>query len=173
VAKRASLELRVSLAGALDGAHEAQEQRDRQTKLASEKECLLQSISEELRVALAKFKDAEDEIARLVVKLQREHDRRVRKTKELLVEQVRIQNCYKSEMHRIGREAKDAQEQLSALYDVLSRLDAGGRSSLGRICSPRHRLGTTQPCGTGQPPPEPILDIGTPPVCPDSGPTSP
>jgi hypothetical protein len=38
--ERATLELRVSLAGSLDGAREAQEQRDRQTKLASEKECL-------------------------------------------------------------------------------------------------------------------------------------
>jgi hypothetical protein len=75
-----------------------------------------------LRAALAKLKDAEDEIARLVVELRRERDRRVRKTKELLVEQIRIQNCYKSVMHRIGREAKDVQEQLSALYDVLSRL---------------------------------------------------
>jgi DNA repair exonuclease SbcCD ATPase subunit len=173
-AERASLELRVSLTGALDGAREAQEQWDRQTKLASDKECLLQSTSEELQVALAKLKDAEDEIARLVVKLQRERDRRVRETKVLLDEQVRIQNRYKSEMHRIIREAKDAHEQLNALYDVLSRLGAGERSSLGGICSPRQRLETTQPCDTGQPPPpEPILDIGTPPVCPNSEPSSP
>jgi hypothetical protein len=90
-AARAALMLRVGLAGALDGARDAREQRDRQGQLASEQEWLVQSTTKELQVAQARLEEAEDEIERLSAELQREDDWRDHKTKELLEEQARIQ----------------------------------------------------------------------------------
>ncbi|KAI0247415.1 hypothetical protein BJV78DRAFT_1245566 [Lactifluus subvellereus] len=173
-AEKTTVKLRVGYVGALEGARRAREKLACQKKLVAEKDCIIQSTTEDLRVALARFKDAEDEIARLSTELQREHDRRVRETKELLDEQVRIQDRHKAETHRIGMQAEDAQEQLSALYDVLSRLRAGRRSR-GGIRSRRPRSDRTQPYDTGQPPlpPEQTLDTGILPVGLVSKPSSP
>ncbi|KAI0247768.1 hypothetical protein BJV78DRAFT_890530 [Lactifluus subvellereus] len=160
-AEKTILMLRVGQAGADEGARRAREKLACQERLVGEKDCIIQSTTEDLRVALARFKDAEDKIARLSTELQREHDRRVRETKELLDEQVRTQDRHKAETHRISMQAEDAQEQLSALYDVLSRLRAGNRSR-GGIRSRRPRSDRTQPYDTGQPPPPPeqTLDAG-------------
>ncbi|KAI0247774.1 hypothetical protein BJV78DRAFT_1242493 [Lactifluus subvellereus] len=164
-AEKTILMLRVGQAGADEGARRAREKLACQERLVGEKDCIIQSTTEDLRVALARFKDAEDKIARLSTELQREHDRRVRETKELLDEQVRTQDRHKAETHRISMQAEDAQEQLSALYDVLSRLRAGNRSR-GGIRSRRPRSDRTQPNDTGQPPPPPeqTLDTGILPV---------
>lgn len=90
-AVRAALMLCVGLAGALDGARDAWEQRDRQAQLASEQEWLIRSTTKELQVAQARLEEAEDEIERLSAELQCEGDWRDHKTKELLEEQARIQ----------------------------------------------------------------------------------
>jgi chromosome segregation ATPase len=165
-AEKATVNLRIRLADALNGARHALEQRDRQAKLASEKECLVQSTAEELRVALAKITDAEDEITRLHARIRRERDRQVREMKELLDEQARMQDRHEADVHQMSRQAQDAQVQLNRLYQILSRIDSGSQSSFGELRLPRHRsrTRTTESRGTGQPPES--LDISTPPISP-------
>ena len=81
-------------------------------------------------MAHVRLKCAEDKITHLNAKLQRERDRRLRKTKELLDEQVTVQDRHESEIHRLKQEAQDAQEQLDTLRGAMSQRHADGRSPL-------------------------------------------
>jgi hypothetical protein len=171
-AEKATVNLRMHLADALDGAHVAREQRDRQAMLASENECLVQSTAEELGVVLAKLKDAKDEIARLDARMRRERDRRVREMKELLDEQAMMQDRHNADVHQISRQAQDAQVQLNRLYDILSRVESGSQSSFGEIRLPRHRPRTRTNDARDIDQPPPTLEVGTPPISPASQPTS-
>ena len=155
--------LRADLVTAKDRARSLQEQLDSQTRLASSKDYIIQSITEESRL---KLEVTEDEIARLRRELGREHDRRLRETKELLDERARTQDRHEAEMHLIAQEARDAQDQLATLRDVLSRRRADVRFPLVRAHSSGHRHPTTELVDTDQPPlpPEQILDAGNPPV---------
>ena len=155
--------LRADLVTAKDRARSLQEQLDSQTRLASSKDYIIQSITEESRL---KLEVTEDEIARLRRELGHEHDRRLRETKELLDERARTQDRHEAEMHLIAQEARDAQDQLATLRDVLSRRRADGRFPLVRAHSSGHRHPTTELVDTDQPPlpPEQILDAGNPPV---------
>ncbi len=157
--------LRADFRAAMDRVHNVQEQLDCQTELASGKDHIIQSITEESQVARVRLKYAENKIAHLNVKLQREHDRRLRKTKELLDEQARVQNRYESEIRCLKQEAQDAQEQLDTLRDAMSKLCRDGRSPLNQPEDHSYRQPTTWPYNTGQPPlpPEQIHDPGTPP----------
>ncbi len=151
--------LRADLKATMDRVHYVQEQLDRQTELASGKDHIIQSITEESQVAHVRLKYAEDKIAHLDAKLQRERDRRLRKTKELLDEQARIQNRHESEIRCLKQEAQDAQQQLDTLQD------ADGQSPLNQPEDHSYRQPTTWPYYTGQPPlpPEQIHDPDIPP----------
>jgi hypothetical protein len=155
--------LRADLAAAMD-------HLDRQTEAASSKDNIIQSVTEKSQVAHVRLKYAEDKIAQLNAKLQHERDRRHRKTKELLDEQVRVQDLHESEIIRLKQEAQDAQEQVDTLIGVMSELHADGRSPLGDDPSARHQEPTTRPYDNCQPPlpPERIQDTGTgtPPISP-------
>ena len=142
------------------------EHLDRQTEVASSKDDIIQSVTEKSQVAHVRLKYAEDKITRLNAKLQSERDRRHRKTKELLDEQVRAQDRHESEIRRLKQEAQDAQEQLVSLRSTMSRLHADGRSPLDRDHSALYRQPTTRSNDTCQPPlpPERIPDTGTPPT---------
>jgi chromosome segregation ATPase len=155
--------LRADLVTAKDRARSLQEQLDSQTRLASSKDYIIQSITEESRL---KLEVTEDEIARLRRELGHEHDRRLRETKELLDERARTQDRHEAEMHLIAQEARDAQDQLATLRDVLSRRRADGRFPLVRAHSSGRRHPTTELVDNGLPPlpPEQILDAGNPPV---------
>jgi hypothetical protein len=159
--------LRADLTAAMDRVRSIQEQLDRQTELASGKDHIILSVTEESQVARIRLKYAEDKIERLNAKLKRERDRRRRETKELLDEQVRVQNRHESEMRHLKQEVQDAQEQLR---DTTSRHRAQGRSPLDRDHAPCCRQSTTGQYDTGQPPlpPEQNLDTGTPPINLDS-----
>jgi len=117
------------LVTAKDRARSLQDQLDSQTRLASSKGYIIQSITEESRL---KLKAKEVKIARLRRELRHEHDRRLKKreTKELLDERARTQDRHEAEMHLIAQEARDAQEQLATLRDVLSRRRADGQFPL-------------------------------------------
>lgn len=162
--------LREELTAVLDHICSVQEQLDRQTELASGKDCIIQSVTEESQVARVRLKYAEDKIEHLNAKLKRERDRRLRETKELLDEQVRVQNRHESEMCHLRQEAQDVQEQLDTLRDTTLQLRAQGRSPLDRDHPPRCRQPTTGHYDTGQPPlpPEQNLDTGTLPTNIDS-----
>jgi len=71
-AKTTAFNLRADLATAMAQARVVEEQLDRQTKLASGKDLVIQSITEESQVLHTKLKD---EIARLDAELRRERDR--------------------------------------------------------------------------------------------------
>ena len=159
--------LRADLTTVMDRVRTVQEQLDRQTELASSKDHIILSVTEESQVARIRLKYAEDKIERLKAKLKRERDRRLRETKELLDEQVRVQNRHESEMRHLKQEVQDAQEQLR---DTTSRLRAQGRSPLDHDHPPCCRQPTTGRYDTGQPPlpPEQNLDTGTPPINLDS-----
>lgn len=139
---------------------------DRQTEVASSKDHIIQSVTEESQVAHVRLKYAEDKITHLNAKLQRERDRRLRKTKELLDEQISVQNG-QSEIHRLKQEAQDVQEQLDTLR-AMSRLHADIRSPSDHGHSARYLQSTTGPYDACQPPlpPERIHDTGTPPTSP-------
>jgi hypothetical protein len=122
--------LRADLTAAMDHVRNIQEQLNRQAALLSDKDRTIRSISEESQVAHVKLKNAENKIADLNAKLQRGRDLRHRKTKELLDEQVRVQDRHQSEMRRLTQEAQNAQEQLDILEDELSRLRADRQSTL-------------------------------------------
>ena len=94
--------LRADLTAAMD-------RLDRQAEVASSKDHIIQSATDESQVAHVKLKYAEDKITHLNAKLQRERDRRRRKTKELLDEQVRFQDLHESEIRRLKQEALDEQ----------------------------------------------------------------
>jgi len=94
--------LRADLTAAMD-------RLDRQAEVASSKDHIIQSATEESQVAHVKLKYTEDKIMHLNAKLQRERDRRRRKTKELLDEQVRFQDLHESEIRRVEQEALDEQ----------------------------------------------------------------
>jgi len=94
--------LRADLTAAMD-------HLDRQTEAASSKDHIIQSVTEKSQVTHVRLKYAEDKITHLNAKLQRERDRRLRKTKELLDEQVRVQDRLESEIHRLKQDARDAQ----------------------------------------------------------------
>jgi chromosome segregation ATPase len=127
--------LRADLTAAMD-------HLDRQTKVVSTKDHIIQSVTEESQVARVRLKYAEDKITHLNAKLQRERDRRLRKKEELLDE--------------IRRLKQDAQEQLDTLRHEAATLHpphADGRSLL-------YRQPTTRPYDTCQLPP------ATPPISP-------
>ena len=159
--------LRADLTAVMDRVRNIQEQLDRQTELASGKDHTILSVTEESQVARIRLKYAGDKIERLNAKLKRERDRRLRETKELLGEQVRVQNRHESEMRHLKQEVQDAQEQLR---DTTSRLCAQGRSPLDHDHPPYCQQPTTGRNVTGKPPlpPEQNLDTGTPPIDPDS-----
>ena len=140
----------------------AMDRLDRQMEDASSKEHTIQSVTEESQVAHVRLKYAEDKIMHLNAKLQRERDRR-RKTKELLEEQVLVQDSHEAEIHRLKQEAQDAQEQLDTLLGMMSQLHADGISLLNLDCSACYRQPTTRPCDTCEPPlpPERIHNTGT------------
>jgi hypothetical protein len=110
----------------------AAEHLDRQ---AEAKDRIIQSITEKSQVAHVRLKYAEDKITHLNAKVQSERDRRHRKTKDLLVEQVRVQDLHESEIRRLKQEAQDAQEQLDSLRGTISELRANERSPLD-TCQP-------------------------------------
>jgi chromosome segregation ATPase len=99
----------------------AEQEHETLKALASGKDHNIQSITEESQVAHVRLKNAEYKIARLNAKLQREHDRLLRKRKEWSDEQVRVQDRHESEMHRLTQEAQNAQEQLGALNAKVQR----------------------------------------------------
>jgi hypothetical protein len=90
---------------------------DRQTEVASSKDHIIQSVTEESQVAHVRLKYAEDKITHLIAKVQRERDRRLRKTKELLDEQLRVQDRHESEIHRFRQEAHDAQARVQDSHE--------------------------------------------------------
>ena len=165
-AKSTISKLRADLTTAMERARTVQEQLDSQKELVLANDCTIQSVTEESQQAHRKLKVADNEIAHLGTELRQERDRRVRETKELLDERARIQDRYEAEMHLIARDARDAQEQLIALRDELSRLRTGGQSPLHCAHPYSYRHPTTAPVDrdTGQPPlpPEPCFDTGTP-----------
>ena len=123
---------------------------DRQTEVASSKDHIIQSATEESQVAHVRLKYAEDKITHLKAKLQRERDRRLRKTKELSDEQIRVQNG-QSEIHRLKQEAQDVQEQLNTLQ-AMSQLHADARSPSDHGHSAHYRQPTAGPYDACQPP---------------------
>ena len=142
----------------------AMDRLDCQMEVASSKDHTIQSVTEESQVVHVRLKYAEDKIIHLNAKLQRERDRRLRKTKELLEEQVWVQDSHEAEIHRLKQEAQDAQEQLDNLRGMMSQLHADGLSPLNHDRSACYRQPTTRPCDTCEPPlpPERIHDTGTP-----------
>jgi hypothetical protein len=111
-AEKSVFKLRADLTAATDCVRHVQEQLDGQMVLALDKDDVIQSITEESQVARVKLKNAEDKAARLDAKLRRRHDRRLRETKLLFEEQVKVQDLHESELRRLSKEAKDAREQL-------------------------------------------------------------
>ena len=163
-AKRTASKLRADLTTAMEQARTVQEQLDSQKNLASAKDYTIRSVTEQSQQARSKFKAAEDEIAHLGTELRQERDRRLRETKQLLDERANIQGRHEAEMHIIAQEAGDAQEQLIALRDELSRLRTGGQSSLHCAHPSSYRHPTTAPVDTCQTPlpPEPCFDSSSP-----------
>ena len=133
--------LRADLAAAMD-------HLGRQTEVASSKDEIIQSVTEKSQVAHVRLKYAENKITHLNAKLRQERDRRHHKTKELLDEQVKVQDRHESEIRRFKEEAQDAQEQLDDLRNAMSELHADRRSLLGRDNSACYRQPITQPCDT-------------------------
>lgn len=109
----------------------AMEHLDRQTET---KDRIIQSVTEKSQVAHVRLKYAEDKITYLNAKVQKERDRRHRKTSELLAEQVRVQERHESEIRRLEQEVHDTQEQLDSLRGM-SDLQPDGRSLLD-TCQP-------------------------------------
>jgi hypothetical protein len=122
--------LRADFTAVMDRVRDLQDQVDRRTKLASDKDDIIQSITEESQVARVRLKYAEDKIAYLSVKLQHERDRRHRKVKELLDEQARVQDSHESEVRRLKQEAQDTQEQLE---DEQARVQDRHESEVRRL----------------------------------------
>ena len=168
-AEATAVKLRADLKAALDRARNVQEQLNKQMKLASSKEHVIQSITKQSQVAHTKLKGAEDEIARLGAELRHEHDRWLCERKELLDERVKVQDSHEADIHRITQGAQAAQAELDALRDVQSRIRAHGHSSLDVVVyPPRCQPPTNEPVDTGQRllPPERILDTGPRPLSP-------
>ena len=103
-------------------ARDVREQLDRQTSLLLDKDCAIQSITEESQVAHVRLKNAEKKIACLITKLQYARDLRHRKMQKLLDEQARAQDRHKSEMRRVTQDAQDAQERLGILQEDMEKL---------------------------------------------------
>ncbi|KAH9971214.1 hypothetical protein BGW80DRAFT_501089 [Lactifluus volemus] len=87
--------------------------------------------------------------------------------KEILDGQVEMRERHRTDMLRIGSEAKDAQVQLDGLFDVLSRFGARNgdkkRSSFGKIRPFRRRPRMNALLrDTGQPPPLLELNLDPP-----------
>jgi hypothetical protein len=164
-AEATACKLRADLRAAMDRTRDIQEQLNKQTKLASSKEHVIQSITKQSQVAQIKLKGAQDDIARLGAELRQEHDRRLRERKELLDERVRIQDSHEADIYRIAQGAQAAQAKLDALRDVQSRIRARGHSSPDVIYPPslRYRPPTTEPVDTAQLPlpPEETHEPGT------------
>jgi chromosome segregation ATPase len=154
--------LRADLAAATDRVRNVQEQLDHEIEVASGKDSVIQSITEESRWTYTRLRLSKDMIKRRD-KLLDERDRRLREMKELLDEKAMIQDRCESEMRRLKQEA---QEQLDTLRDALSQLRPDRRSPLDNDHRLRYQPPTTWPYDTGQPslPPERILDTGTPPI---------
>lgn len=165
-AKKTVSKLRADLTTTIERARAVQEQLDSQKELAAAKDCTILSVSEESQQTHRKLKVAEDGIAQLGGELRQERDRRLRETKELLDERTRIQDRHEAEMRLIAQDARDAQEQLIALRDELSRLRTGGQSPLhcARPYGYRHPITARADCDTGPPPlpPELRFDTDTP-----------
>ena len=119
--------LRADLTAAMD-------HLDRQTEVASSKDHIIQSVTEKSQVAHVRLKYAEDKITHLNAKLQRERDRRLRKTKELLDEQVRVQDRHGSEIHRLEQEARDAQVKVQDCHESeIHRLEQEAQDAQVRV----------------------------------------
>jgi chromosome segregation ATPase len=103
--------LRADLTAAMD-------HLERRTEVASSKDHIIQSVTEESQVAHVRLKYAEDKITHLNAKLQRERDRRLHKTKELLDEQVRVRDRHEAEIHRLKQEAQDAQVRVQDYHEA-------------------------------------------------------
>ena len=166
-AERTVSKLRVDLTTAMERARTVQEQLDSQKELVLANDCTIQSVTEESQQAHRKLKVAQYEIAHLGTELRQERDRRLREIKELRDERARIRDRYEAEIHLLARDARDAQDQLIALRDELSRLRTGGQSPLHCAHPFSNRYPTAEPVDhdIGQPPlpPEPFFDTGTPP----------
>jgi chromosome segregation ATPase len=102
--------LRADLTAAMD-------HLDRQTEVVSSKDHTIQLVTEKSQVAQVRLKYAEDKITHLNAKLQRERDRRLRITKELLDEQVRVQDRHESEIQRLKQEAQDEQVRVQDRHE--------------------------------------------------------
>ncbi|KAI0262480.1 hypothetical protein BC834DRAFT_1043456 [Gloeopeniophorella convolvens] len=158
-AEKAATRLHADFAAAVNSAREAQDQWDDQIQLASENHAAVQSaLAKDLQVVRNQLRDAVDHNVRLDVELQSERDRRLRKTQELLDEQARVQDLHEAEKLHLAREAEDAQEQLRALYDMLSQLSAERTPVLDGTSLHPTILPSVEPSSfddTGQPPPPP------------------
>ena len=162
------INLRADLAVSTARVRNLKEQLNHQIDLASGKDSIIQSITKESRLAHIRLRIAKYKIECANVTLQDERDRRIRERKRLSNEKVMIQDRYESEIRRLTQEAKDAQEQLDALRNPLSRPPSrsDGQSPLDRDHPLRHQPATTWPYDTGQPtlPPEWELNTSIPPV---------
>ena len=104
--------LRTELATAIDRARTTQKQIQNQTKLASRKDHVIQSITEESQVVETKLKGTEDKIAHLGVELRHERVLWLRERDKRLDRQTRMRDCFEAEIRRIAQEALSAQEKL-------------------------------------------------------------
>jgi len=159
--------LRAELATARARAQTTQEQLQNQTKLASSKDRVLRSITEESQVAQTKLKGAEDKIVHLRIELRLERVRRLRDRDKQLDHQARMRDCHEAEIRRIAQEARSAQEKLAMLHDLQSRIRTGQYSSAHGVHIPRAPSPMPEAVFTGEyPTSRGILHTDTPPAGP-------
>ena len=131
--------LRAELATAMDRAQTIQEQLQHETKLASSKDHIIQSITEESQGAQTKLKDAGVKVVRLSLDLRLERILRLRERDKHLDQQARMRDCHEDEIRCIAQEAQSVQDKLAALHDLQSRIRTGQysyRVHLARAPSP-------------------------------------
>ena len=162
--------LRTELATAMDCAQTTQKQLQNQTKLASRKDHVIQSITEESQVVQTKLKGAEDKIARLGVELRHERALRLRERDKQLGQQTRMRDCHEAEIRRIAQEARSAQEKLATLHALQSRIRTGQNSPVYDVAYPsRAQFPMPETAYTGEcPTSRRILHTDTPPASPSS-----
>ena len=160
-----AFKLRAELATAMDRAQTIQEQLQNQTKLASSKDHIIQSVTEESQMVQTKLKDSTDKIVRLSLKLRSERILRLREKDEQSDQQSRMRDCHEAEIRRIAREAWNAQEKLATLHDLQSRIRTGQYSPVYGVLPTRAPSPMLEAVHTGEcPTSRGILPTDTPPV---------
>jgi len=166
-AEATASKLRAELATAMDRAQTIQEQLQNQTKLASSKDHIIQSITEESEVLQTNLKGAVDKIVHLSLELRLERIRRLHDRDKQLDQQVRMRDCHEAEIRRIAQEAWSAQEKLATLHNLQSRIRTGQYSPVYGILPPRAPSPMLETVYTGEcSTPRVILHTNTPPVSP-------